>query len=275
MILAALDATPLPAETLLGEGRYRVENEIGRGGYGITYRAHRLGSEAEEAVAIKECVFSGCGRDQKSVVCADEDGTHFLEGWGERVLVQAERLRAVKHPHLTRVFEAWRENNTVYVAMELLEGPTLRQHIEAQGPLQPEDAVQYAGELAGALAALHHHDLVHLDVKPENAVLTERGAVLLDFDLVQPCSEADVSTRPLSLRGRIGTPGYAPPESYGERAPQGAASDVYSLGATLYFLLGGDDTALGGGPGGGRGDAGSRHCAAFAGGTGSGAAVAH
>lgn len=100
--------------------------------------------------------------------------------------------------------------------------------------------MECAGELAGALTALHEHDLVHLDVKPENAVLTERGAVLLDFDLVQPCGVADVSTRPLSLSGRVGTPGYAPPEAYGERAPQGAASDVYSLGATLYFLLGGE-----------------------------------
>ncbi|BCM90331.1 serine/threonine-protein kinase StkP [Abditibacteriota bacterium] len=236
MILAALDVTALPSDTLLGEGRYRLETEIGRGGYGITYSARRTGSG--DLVAIKECVFAGCERDQGKIVCADEDSAKFLEAWGERTLAQAERLRAVSHPHLARVFEAWRENNTVYVAMEWLEGPTLRQHLEEQGPLGMEEALKCAGELAGALAALHEHDLVHLDVKPENAVLTERGAVLLDFDLVQPCGEGDVSTRPLSLAGRIGTPGYAPPESYGERAPQGAASDVYSLGATLYFLLG-------------------------------------
>ncbi len=236
MILAAFDATPLPADTLLGEGRYRLESEIGRGGYGITYSARRVDSETP--VAIKECVFAGCGRDQKNIVMADEDGAKFLEAWGERVLAQAGRLRGLNHPHLARVLEAWRENNTVYVAMERLEGPSLSQHIEAQGALEPEEALKCATQLAGALAQLHERELVHLDVKPENAILTERGVVLLDFDLVQPCGEADVSTRPLSLAGRIGTPGYAPPESYGERAPQGAASDVYSLGATLYFLLG-------------------------------------
>lgn len=237
MTFVALDAPLLPPNTPLGEGGYRIESEIGRGGYGITYKARRI--ENNEWVAIKECVFSGCGRDQNGSVETDGDGAKFLEAWGERVLAQANQLRRVSHPHIARVLEAWRENNTVYVAMEWLEGPTLSQHIEAQGPLRSEDAIECAGELAGALAALHEHDLVHLDVKPENAVLTERGAVLLDFDLVQPCGMADVSTRPLSLSGRIGTPGYAPPESYGERAPQGAASDVYSLGATLYFLLGG------------------------------------
>ncbi len=161
-----------------------------------------------------------------------------LEAWGERVNNQAQRLREIRHPHLTQVFEAWRENNTVYVAMELLDGPTLAQHIETGGPLPLEEALGIAGEVAQALKQLHERDLVHLDVKPENVILTLRGAVLMDFDLVQPCGQADVSTRPLSLAGRIGTPGYAPPESYGERAPQGAPSDVYSLGATLYFLLG-------------------------------------
>ncbi|RYX86261.1 serine/threonine protein kinase [bacterium] len=236
MLLAALAATPLPTETLLGEGRYRLESEIGRGGYGITYGALLL--ESEQRVAIKECVFPGCGREQNNIVVVDEDGAKFLDAWGERVLEQAKQLKAIEHPHLARVFETWRENNTVYVAMELLEGPTLHQHIEAQGALDMQEALNCASELAGALAALHKHNLVHLDVKPENAILTERGAVLLDFDLVQPCDEKDISTRPLSLSGRIGTPGYAPPESYGEHAPQGAASDVYSLGATLYFLLG-------------------------------------
>lgn len=234
MTIAVQDTPCLPTDTLLRDGRYRVESELGRGSYGITYRARQL--EKGGAVAIKECIFLGCGREGNALITEGE-GAKFLESWGERLLAQSERLSTIEHPHLARIFETWSENNTVYVAMELLEGPTLCQHIESQGALSVEVALQCAQELAGALGTLHEHNLVHLDVKPENAILTERGVVLVDFDLVQPCSETDVSTRPLSLSGRIGTPGYAPPESYGERAPQGAASDVYSLGATLYFFL--------------------------------------
>lgn len=237
MTVETLISDALPAGTLLNQGRYCVEGEIGRGGYGITYRVRRTADD--DRLAIKECFLPGCKREDEAVVPCDNSIQKALEVWGERVLVQAERLREVEHPHLARTLESWRENNTVYLAMELLDGPTLAQTIESRGALMSEEAVLRAIELAGALGALHGRGLVHLDVKPENAVLTSRGAVLMDFDLVQPSGQTDFSTRPLLLAGRVGTPGYAPPEAYGERAPQGAPSDVYALGATLYFLLGG------------------------------------
>lgn len=228
-------APALPEGTLLGGGRYRLESEVGRGGFGITYRAIRV--EDDFSVAVKECFLPLCTREGSEVTAPDTASQNALRAWGERVLEQAEQLEGVAHPHLTRVWEAWRENNTVYLSMELLEGPTARQHVEKGGPLASQNALEIAGELAGALGELHARGLLHLDVKPENVVLTERGAVLMDFDLVQPQGHADLKTRPLSLGARVGTPGYAPPEAYGERAPQGVQSDVYSLGATLYFLL--------------------------------------
>ncbi len=236
MFATSAPPTPaLPEGTLLGEGRFRLEEELGRGGYGITYRARRV--ENEEMVAVKECVLPGCAREESGLRATGEEGEKALRVWSERVLAQAQQLEGVSHPHLARVFEAWRENNTVYLALELLDGPTLRQHVEQSGPLPFEQALELAGELAQALESLHKSGLLHLDVKPENAVLTSRGAVLMDFDLVQPQGDADLATRPLSLGSRIGTPGYAPPEAYGERAPQLVQSDIYSLGATLYFLL--------------------------------------
>jgi serine/threonine protein kinase len=233
----SLQAPSLPEGTLVGQERYRLESEIGRGGYGITYRALRL--EDEQVVAVKECFWSGCTRDTREVCAPDSAFQNALQAWGERVLEAAKGLEGIAHPHLASVLEAWRENNTVYIAMEWLEGATLRQHVEQSGPLGFEEALERAGELAGALGALHQHGLLHLDVKPENAVWTSRGAVLMDFDLVQPQGDTDLKTRPLALGSRIGTPGYAPPEAYGERAPQLVQSDVYSLGATLYFLLSG------------------------------------
>jgi len=225
----------LPENTGVGTGRYRLESEIGRGGYGITYRAKR--AEDGGVVAIKEYVLPGCVREGLEVVAPDVSTQNALDLWADRVVEQAQGLAGVEHPHLARVHEAWRENNTVYLAMEMLDGPTMGEHIEKHGPMPPEEAVARAGEIALALGELHTRGLLHLDVKPENAVLTERGAVLLDFDLVQPQRSGDLKTRPLSLGARIGTPGYAPPESYGQRAPQTVQSDVYSLGATLYFLL--------------------------------------
>lgn len=228
-------APALPEGTLVGHNRYRLESEIGRGGFGITYSARRV--EDDFPVAVKECFLPLCTREEGEVGAPDAAGQNALRAWGERVLEQAKHLEEVSHPHLTQVLEAWRENNTTYVAMELLDGPTLRQHVENKGPLPPEDALQSVGELAGALGELHARGLLHLDVKPENVVLTKRGAVLMDFDLVQPQGNSDLKTRPLSLGARIGTPGYAPPEAYGQRAPQGVQSDIYSLGATLYFCL--------------------------------------
>jgi len=231
----AAPSLSLPAETEIGGGRYQLGGEIGRGGYGITYRARRL--EDEGVVAIKEYVLPGCLREGIEVVAPDASAQGTLESWIERVLEQAHGLEGVVHPHLACIYEAWRENNTVYLAMEMLDGPTLSQHVEARGPMPPEEAVACAGEIGQALAELHKRGLLHLDVKPDNAILTQRGAVLLDFDLVQPLGGADFKTRPLSLGSRVGTPGYAPPEAYGERAPQTVQSDIYSLGATLYFLL--------------------------------------
>ncbi len=228
-------APALPQGTLVGQNRYRLEGEIGRGGFGITYSARRV--EDDSPVAVKECFLPLCTRDASDVSAPDTGAQNALRAWGERVLEQAKHLEEVSHPHLTQVLEAWRENNTVYLAMELLDGPTLRQHVELVGPLPLEEALQSAAELAGALGELHARGLLHLDVKPGNVVLTGRGAVLMDFDLVQPQGDTDLKTRPLSLGARIGTPGYAPPEAYGERAPQGVQSDIYSLGATLYFCL--------------------------------------
>jgi len=231
----AVPSLSLPAETQIGGGRYQLEGEIGRGGFGITYRAKRI--EDEGVVAIKEYVLPGCLREGTEMVAPDAAAQGALEAWTERVLEQMHALEGVAHPHLAHVYEAWRENNTVYLAMEMLDGPTLSGHVETQGPMIPEEAVARVEEIGQALEELHKRGLLHLDVKPENAILTPRGAVLFDFDLVQPLGGADLKTRPLSLGSRIGTPGYAPPESYGERAPQTVQSDIYSLGATLYFLL--------------------------------------
>ena len=153
---------------------------------------------------------------------------------------QARLLGAVNHPNIVKIEECFEENGTVYLVMEWLDGPTFLQIVEENGPFSVPIALERAGELASALEAMHRAGVLHLDVKPENVILSENRAVLVDFDLMQARGGADFSTRPLSLINQCGTPGYAPLEQYGQSAPLSSASDVYALGATLYHLLTGE-----------------------------------
>ena len=129
------------------------------------------------------------------------------------------------------------DNETTYLVMALLEGPTLLEEVEAHGPMQPRRAIECFEKLADALSAIHNAGFLHLDVKPENAILVDDSPVLVDFDLLVPREKPDFNTRPLSLATQIGTPGYAPLEQYAQHAKLSPATDVYALGATLYHLV--------------------------------------
>jgi serine/threonine protein kinase len=231
----------LPPQTPLHDGAFLIESVIGRGGFGITYRARDLANERE--VALKECFPPGCERCEKEVVAREFWAHSNLAALQNRFRAQAQRLTHISHPNLARVWDCFDENGTVYLVMELAEGPTLLNIIESR-EVSVEEALLWTEKLALALGALHDGGLLHLDVKPENIVLRDQEPVLLDFDLVQPHNEIDVTTRPLSLALQCGTPGYAPLEQYAQTAKLSPASDIYALGATFYHLLTGQ-TPLG------------------------------
>ena len=228
----------LPPETLLHDGAYRLDEPIGRGGFGLTYRARDL--ENERDIAIKECFPSGCERDDKSVRPSDFAGRGCLEAFRRGFHAQAARLGHLSHPAIVPLYDVFDENETTYLVMGLLEGPTLLERIEQKGALSPDAALAQFEVLADALAAIHGAGFLHLDVKPENAILVNESPVLVDFDLLAPREKPDFDTRPLSLATQIGTPGYAPLEQYAQHAALSPATDIYALGATLYHLLTGE-----------------------------------
>jgi len=232
----------LPSQAPLQNGEFLIQSMIGRGGFGITYRARDTRNGRD--VALKECFPPGCERRGLEVAAADFWSHSQSAALQNRFRAQADQLSHIQHPNLARVDGFFEENGTVYLLMELVEGENLRQILEA-GQISPEQAQSWIEKIAAALGALHDGGLLHLDVKPENIILRRADAkedadsgepILLDFDLVQP-QDHDFITRPLALAMQCGTPGYAPLEQYVSGAKLTPATDFYALGATWYQLL--------------------------------------
>ena len=229
----------LPPETSIGNQRFRLDEVIGRGGFGITYRA--LDREAAQFVAIKECFPFGCTRGEDGRVCPGDFASHeTLDAFKRGFREQAKRLQTLRHPAIVAVHDCLDERNSSYLVMDWLEGPTLQGFIETRGPLFVDEALAIIERIAQALEAIHQAGWLHLDIKPENVILVKGAPVLVDFDLLSPRDQSTQhQTRPLALASQIGTPGYAPLEQYAQRASVSPATDVYALGATLYHLLSG------------------------------------
>ena len=228
----------LPEGTLLGGGAWEIRGVLGRGGFGITYRAWDEGRQCE--VAIKECFPAGCQRQGTAVVGPELPLASALENGKAALRRQAQHLSHLKHPSIVRVLDHFAENATVYLVMELVAGPSLLATLETSGVPSLPRTLKWIEELSLALETVHAAGYLHLDIKPENVLLRATGGdaelVLVDFDLLQAREELDLTTRPLALATQCGTPGYAPLEQYSQHAPLSRASDIYALCATFYHL---------------------------------------
>jgi serine/threonine protein kinase len=211
---------PLPAKPAgsaagdaLTFGRYTTSGQLGAGGMGTVYRAHDelLGRD----VAIKSLTANG------------ELGVR------ERFLREARAIGAVHHPNILAVHDVGEQDTTPYLVMELAAGGSLRDHIKARGSLSADTVRELGIHIALALAAAHAAGIVHRDVKPGNILFSAPLWKLADFGI------AHTPDSTLTMTGQfLGSPSYAAPESL--RSGQfSAASDVYSLGATLYEALAG------------------------------------
>ena len=198
-------------------GRYRLDREIGRGGMGAVWlgRDEVLGRE----VAVKR-------------IGMMPGGTSPDLGRAEREARLAARLN---HPHVVAVFDLVQEDDHQWLVMEYVEGVTLAELVRRDGALTPDQASPLLEQAADALAAAHDAGIVHRDVKPSNILVTPRGQVKLsDFGIAR--AEADAS---LTQTGLVtGSPAYLAPE-VASGASASDASDVWSLGATLYHALAG------------------------------------
>jgi hypothetical protein len=211
----------LPLNSLVLDERFRVLGHLGGGGMGEVYLAEQV----------------SLGRKVALKVLKREVGQQ--PGMSERFRREARLLSSVEHPAVVRVIDFGQSEEGTCLVMELAEGETLLQALEA-GPLEPERGRRLLVQLAEGLAAIHEKGIIHRDLKPENVVLTPgpRGeqARLLDFGIAR-LVEPDPDARGLSQVGVVlGTPEYLSPEQ-AMGAPLDARSDIYSLGVLGYRML--------------------------------------
>jgi serine/threonine protein kinase len=216
-----------PPGQQLHQGKYLIEEILGGGGFGVTYRAQNR--KEGKAVAIK-------------TLNANVQGKPNFRELQTKFINEALSLAKCSHPHVVQVYEVFPQtvgNIELWcMVMELIDGIDLASHLEDNGILSEEKALAIIKQLGRALSFVHKQGFTHLDVKPQNTMLRKRGlkAVLIDFGLARQM------TAPGKLRtnSNSGTECYAPIELLEKRAELGAYTDVYSLAATLYVMLTGE-----------------------------------
>lgn len=200
-------------------GRYVLLSQMGEGGMGIVWRARDslLGRE----VALKEIKLP------PGLNAAEQ------ESFQQRVLREARVAAQLTHPGAVTVFDVIREHEQTYIAMELLDAPTLSDLVQANGPLRPERVAEIGSQIADALATAHARGIVHRDVKPSNVMVPDSGHVkLADFGIASVKGDPKITTSGTIL----GSPGYMAPEQ-AQALDTGPPTDAWGLGATLYFAL--------------------------------------
>ena len=230
----------LKCGTFLKSGNYRIEKVLGQGGFGITYLAEQSGLDRK--VAVKEFFMKEhCNRDgETSFVSVPSEGSKDLvETFRQKFIKEAKTIAAMENHHIIRIIEVFEENGTAYYVMEYLSGGSLSDRIPSGG-LPESEAVGYIRQVAEALAYIHQHNILHLDVKPSNILFRkEDEAVLIDFGISKHYDDeggSQTSSTPVGV-----SEGYAPTEQYEHEGVSSffASTDIYSLGATLYCLLSG------------------------------------
>ena len=219
-------------------GRYRIEKVLGQGGFGITYLG--VQTSLDDKVAIKEFFMKDlCNRDADTshVSVGSVGSRELVDGFRRKFIKEARNIRKLKHGNIVSIIDVFEENGTAYYVMEYLDGGNLKDFVEKNGALDEAVAVAYVGQLASALEKVHSNGLLHLDIKPANVMLNESGeAVLIDFGISKHYDEGGAQTS----SGLVGTSeGYAPLEQYEAASLKTftPATDIYALGATLFFLL--------------------------------------
>lgn len=206
-----------PLRGLLGSntllvGRYRVTRVLGCGGMGAVYLAEdtRIGGRQ---VAIKENLDPAAHAQFQAEVAV---------------------MSRLSHPGLPAISDQFvGPNGRQYLVMDFIAGDTLEERVNRGGPLPEAEVVALARDLMDILAYLHANGVIHRDIKPANIKLTPAGKpVLVDFGIAKQWAQG---TRTQSWARGFGSPGFASPEHYGGRTDE--RSDLYSLGAVLYFLV--------------------------------------
>ncbi len=197
-------------------GCFRIEEEIGRGGMGVVYRAHD--SRLHRDVALKLL--------RTGPACSDDEVHRFR--------TEAEAAAYLEHPNIVQVYETGQYRDSVYLSLRYVKGRSLSQRTE--GPFEPREAVRLLEIVARAVHYAHQRGVLHRDLKPANILIDDQGVpYVADFGLAKRLDQDSDLTQTGAI---IGTPSYMPPEqARGDRKAVTTASDVYGLGTVLYELL--------------------------------------
>jgi serine/threonine protein kinase len=224
------DAAALPGGYRIHE--YEIERQLGGGGFGITYLARD--ANLQLPVAIKEYFPSDLvtrGPAQEVLVRTGNEETQASYDWGlERFLDEARVLATFRHPNIVRVLRYFRQNGTAYIVMEYESGLALKRWVPQNAPLSQRSLLSIIYPLLDGLEAVHKTGFLHRDIKPDNIYVRADGTpVLLDFGAARRVSSNQDMTN-------IVSPGFAPFEQYHSHGNQGPWTDIYSLGAVMYWM---------------------------------------
>jgi len=198
-------------------GKYKIIEPIGKGGMGVVYKAEDI--KLERAVALKFL---------PAELTGDPDAR-------ERFAREAKAAAALSHPHICTVYEIGEEENRYFIAMECIEGQSLKQKI-LKGPPNQTEALDIAIQVAEGLEEAHKKGIIHRDIKPGNIMLTEKGqAKIMDFGLAK-FDRGDDLTKTATIMGTVAY--MSPEQTRGEAIDQ--RTDIWSFGATLYEMVTGE-----------------------------------
>jgi hypothetical protein len=202
-------------------GRYELVDRIGAGGGGVVWRGRDL--SLDRVVAVKEIELSS------------ELPTDERERIAARALREARAAARIEHPNVVGVYDVHSAEDAIHIVMEYVDAPSLQDLVQSRGPLAPSTVASIGVGVVDALRAAHEAGILHRDVKPSNVLVSADGAQVTDFGIA-----AVTGDTALTLSGEtLGTPDYVSPEQVrGEELSE--ATDVWSLGATLYYAVEGE-----------------------------------
>ena len=206
-------------------GRYRIVKKLGEGGMGAVYRGEQI--SLKRAVAVK--------------VLKPELGSNQMVL--RRFNAEAEAVAKLSHPNTVNIYDFGQDTDgSLFIAMEFIEGRSLREVIQKEGPFSPARAVAIALQVAASLSDAHAHSIVHRDLKPDNVMLQDRGRQkdvvrVLDFGIAKLRDDNRATQQAMTQAGdMLGTPQYMAPEQIRGEAIDGR-TDIYALGCMLYEMV--------------------------------------
>ncbi len=225
-----------PGSRLLS-GQYEIISYLSSGGFGITYLAR---DSLNRTVVIKECFPEAfCARVNKTVRARTRNYSDDFKSIVKLFIREAHALSRLNHSSVVGVHQVFEDNETAYMALDLVDGKDLLEIIEEGGPvMEPHEVHTMAIKLLDAIGHVHAQDLLHRDISPDNILVDTTGRpVLIDFGAAR--EEASRKSRVMS-QVLVVKDGYSPQEFYVAGSQQSPSSDLYALAATLYHLITGE-----------------------------------